>query len=449
MKVIKIKKGLDIKLKGKPLEKISPPLNFTHYGIYPYDYRIITPKLNVKIGDKVKAGTPILFDKTQTDVCVSSPVSGIVENIIYGEKRKLETIIIKADNEIEYEQFATTSISLLSREQIIDQLLKSGLFVKIKRRPYGIVPKINEIPKHIHISTFDTSPLAPNFNFSLKENISEIQTGIDILSKLTNGKVFLNIDGNIAKNIFENLTNCEITKFYGPHPAGNVGVQIHHLTPIVTKEDIVWTINIQDLVFIGRFFNSGKIDLRKTIALSGSEVNEPHYYQVIEGCQIFTLIENQVKNQNVRIISGNVLTGITTPKEMFLHAFTNQITVIPEGNYYEMFGWAKPGFNKYSVYGTFLSKIFKNKEWTLDSNYHGGHRTFVITGRIDKYLPMDIMPEYLLKAALVDDIDNMEKLGIYEIIEEDIALCEFASETKMDFQPIITNAINLMIKEVE
>lgn len=449
MKTIKIKKGLDIKLKGKPLEKISPPLVFDTFGIYPSDYRVITPKLIVKIGDKVKAGAPILFDKNQTEITITSPVSGTIESIVYGEKRKLETIIVKADKQIEYEQFATTTISLLSREQIVDQLLKSGLFVKIKRRPYGIIPKINEIPKHIHISTFDTAPLAPNFNFVLKNNNSELQSGIDVLSKLTNGKVFLNIDAKISNNIFENFTNCEITKFYGPHPAGNTGVQIHHITPIVRKEDIVWTINVQDVVFIGRFFTMGRVDLQKTIALTGSEINEPQYYEVIEGCQISTLLRNQLKNENVRIICGNVLTGITTEKDMFLHAFTNQVTVIPEGNYYEMFGWAKPGLKKYSVYGTFLSKICKNKEWTLDSNYHGGHRPFVMTGRIDKYLPMDILPEYLLKAAMVDDIENLEKLGIYEVIEEDIALCEFASETKMDFQPIITNAINLMIKEVE
>jgi len=449
MKTIKIKKGLDINLKGKPLEKISPPIEFVYYGVYPSDYRIITPKLNVKIGDRVKAGTPIFFDKTQTQVCVTSPISGIVENIIYGDKRKLELIIIKADKQIEYEPFAQVSPALLSREQLIDQLLKSGLFAKIKRRPYGIIPKINEIPQNIHISTFDTAPLAPNYNFTLKENISEIQTGIDVLSKLTNGKVYLNIDGNISTNIFENLTNCQITKFYGPHPAGNVGVQIHHLTPIIKKEDIIWTVNVQDLAFIGRFFNTGKLDLTKKIALTGSEIKEPHYYEVIEGCQITPILNNQLNNENVRIISGNVLTGIITSKDMYMHAFVNQITVIPEGNYYEMFGWAKPGLRKYSVYGTFLSKICKNKEWVLDSNYHGGHRPFVLTGRIDKYLPMDILPQYLLKAALVEDIENLEKLGIYEIIEEDIALCEFASETKMDFQPIITNAINLMIKEVE
>lgn len=449
MSNIKLKKGLDIKLKGKAYEKISEALFIKRYALMPNDYRNLTPKLDVKIDDKVKAGSAVFHDKNNPQVLFTSPVSGTIENIVFGDKRKILCVIIKKNDSNEFEQFNSGNADDFTREQIIEQLLKSGLWTKIVRRPYGIIPKIDEMPKHIHISTFDSAPLAPNYNFSLKDNLSEFQAGVDILAKLTDGKVHVNLDGKIADNIFANVKNAEIHSFLGVHPVGNVGVQIHHTTPIVVKTDVIWTVNPQDVVFIGRLFTTGKLDLTKNIAFVGSEVSEPQYFKVISGCHVTPIAKTQIKNENVRFISGNVLSGTKIDKNCFLNAFDNQITFIPEGNNYEMLGWAKPGLKKYSVYGVFLSKICKNKEWVLNSNLHGGKRTFVLTGKIDKFLPMDIFPTQLLKAAITDDINLLDKLGIYEVIEEDIALCEFASETKMDFQEYISKAINLMIKEVE
>lgn len=445
---VKIRKGLNIKLLGEPYKEISPPIKTFLYAIYPHDYLGFTPKLTVKIGDKVKAGEPLCFEKNFENIKLTSPVSGVIQEIVYGPKRKLEKVIIKADDEINFFEFPHGDVSLFSAEQILDILQKSGLFLRIKRRPFGIVPKINERPKHIHISTFDTAPLAPDYNFTLKDYIEEFQKGVDVLAKLTDGKVHVNLDARISNNIFEKINNCQINLFEGPHPVGNVGVQIHHITPILSKEDVIWTLNPQDVVFIGRLFSTGKLDLRKIIAICGSEVTKPMYYSVIEGCSIESLIENNLKSDNVRIISGNVLTGKTMDKNDYVR-LENQITIIPEGNYYEMFGWAKPGWNKYSYWSVFLSKLRKNKLWRLDTNYHGGVRPFVVTGKMEKVLPMDILPMQLLKAAISEDLEYLEKLGIYEVIEEDIALCEFISETKMDFQQILRNAINLVIKELE
>jgi len=447
MSVIKLKKGLDIKLQGKPVEKITELKLSELYGIKPDDFRNVTPKIIPKVGDKLKAGSPVFYDKNNENFIFTSPVSGVLEEVRRGERRKILEIIIKSDNELEYEEFNTNGFENFSREQIVDLLLKSGLWTRIVSRPYGIIPQLEETPKSIHVSTFDTAPVAVNYNFTLKDNISEFQTGIDILKKLTSGDVNVNIDNKITDNIFSEIKNAKINKFEGKHPAGNVGIQIHHLSPI-NKGEKVWTLNPQDVVFIGRFFKTGKVDLSKTIALSGYGVEEPQYYKVVSGCQISSILSNQKTEENVRIISGNVLTGKKTEKYSFLGYFDNTITIISEGNEYEMFGWAKLGWNRYTATSFFLSKLRKNKEWKLNTNLHGGKRPFVLTGKINKVLPMNILPIYLIKACMAEDIEKIENLGIYEVIEEDLALCEFVSETKIDFQEIIGNAIKLMISEM-
>lgn len=448
MSPIKIKKGLDIKLQGIAEKKKSDIQYSELYAIKPSDFRNITPKIVAKEGEKVKAGTILFHDKNDENIVFTSPISGLLENIVRGERRKILEFSIKPDSEIEYETFKSGKIDDFSEQEIKEQLLKSGLWTKIVKRPYGVIPKIDENPKAIFISTFDSAPLSADYNFTLKDSLVEFQTGIDFLKKLTNVQIHLNINSKIENNIFREIKNVQINEFYGPHPAGNVGVQIHHIDPI-NKGDIVWTINPQDIVFIGRLFSFGKVDLSKIIALAGSEVKEPQYYKVISGCQINKIIENNLKSDNYRIISGNVLTGTKIEKDGYLGYFDNIITVIPEGNHYEMFGWAKPGLNKYSNSKFFLSFLRKNKQWDLDTNLHGGLRPFVLTGRMEKVLPMDILPMQLLKSCIAEDVDMLEKLGIYEILEEDLALCEFISETKMNFQELISNAIDIIRTEME
>lgn len=447
MSIIKLKKGLDIKLEGKANEKIVDLKKSELYAVKPTDFKNLTPKVVAKADQKVKVGSVLFHDKYKPEIVFTSPVSGTLVEIKRGERRKILEFIIKPDDNFEYEQFKSGSANDFSSDEIKDQLIKSGLWTKIIKRPYGIIANPEQKPKAIHISTFDSAPLSPNYNFTLKDDIKDFQFGVDILAKLS--AVHVNIDATVSNNIFANISNATINKFQGKHPAGNVGIQIHHTTPIVTKDDIVWTVNPQDIVFIGRLFKNGTLDFTKIIALTGHEVSEPQYVKIIAGAKISDIVNNNLKGDNVRIISGNVLTGTTVLKDSFIGVDHNHITVITEGNYYEMFGWAKPGFNKFSVSKAFFSWLNPNKEWKLDTNMHGGHRAFVLTGKIDRVLPMDIMPMQLLKACATDDIDLMEKLGIYEVIEEDIALCEVISETKMDFQDILDKAITLMITETE
>ncbi len=447
MSAIRIKKGLDINLVGKAKQDVKDmPLAET-YALIPDDFKNVTPKIVVKQGEKVKAGSVLFFDKKNPEIVFTSPVSGELQLIERGARRKILRFIVKANKEIQYEQFKTGKPSDFSTVEIIEQLIKSGLWTKIIRRPYGIIPRKYETPKAIYISTFDTAPLAPDYNFTIKNYFDEFQAGVDILAKLTSGKIHININSAIAENIFKNTKNAQINEFTGKHPAGNPSVQIFHISPI-NKGDVVWTVNPQDVVFIGRLFSKGILDLTKIIALTGSEVKNPQYYKIISSAQISDLLKNNINEGKVRIISGNVLNGTKIPKNGYLGAFDNQITVVPEGDYYEMFGWMKPGLNKFSASKFFLSWLKSNKEWKLDTGLHGGERPFVLTDKLNKVMPMDILPIQLIKACMAEDIDMMEKLGIYEVLEEDFALCEVISETKLDFQKIIRDAINLMIEEV-
>ncbi len=445
--IIKLKRGLDINLKGKPQKKITElPLAET-YALKPADYKFVTPKVQARVGDRVKAGDVLFFDKYRPEIVFTSPVSGEVIEIRRGQRRRILEYVVKADKEIEYQMFSAGSVSQLEEKQIIDTLVKSGLWAGIIQRPYGIIADPGHKPKAVHISTFDSAPLAPDYQFVFRDDLEDFQLGVDILAKISGAKVFLNLDGRIEDNIFDNVKNVEITRFIGKHPAGNVGIQIHHLTPVM-KGEVVWTVSAQDIVFIGRLFRTGKYDLTRIIALAGSEVKDPHYYKLIVGTNIQPIIADQLSQDNVRIISGNVLTGSKVDKKGYLGRYDNMITVIPEGDYYEFMAWAGLGLKKYSTSRTFFSWLFPKKEWVIDTNMHGSVRPFVVTGRMDQVLPMDILPEYLLKAILANDIDRMEALGIYEIVEEDMALCEFVCVSKIEIQEIVRQGLQAMIKEM-
>ncbi len=446
-KQIKLKRGLDIKLKGKAVEMLAESIKAEKYALKMADFKNITPKLVVKEGERVKAGSTLFYDKYRTSLCFTSPVSGEVLEIKRGERRMILEVIIIADKEIVYEKFDDATKVDISKAQITEVLLKSGLWTTILQRPYGIIANPEVEPKTIHISTFDLSPLSTNLNFALQSEISDFQKGINVLSKFINGKINLNLDARINTNIFDNIKNVDINKFSGPHPAGNVGVQIHHTTPI-NKGETIWVVNAFHVVQIGKLFSKGIYDAQMTIALAGSEVLEPKYYKIIQGANVEPLLKKRLKEGNNRIISGNVLTGTKIESTGFLSFYDNMITVIPEGNYHEFMGWLAPGFKKFSTYRTFMAWLLPNREYVLDTNMHGGERALVVTGHYEKYLPMDILPMQLIKAILAEDIDKMENLGIYEITEEDFALCEFACTSKTEIQEIIRKGINLMIKEM-
>ncbi len=444
---IKIKKGLDIKLKGKATDELHTVSPFGLYAIKPTDFINIIPKLLVSENDEVVVGTPLFYAKHDTRIQFCSPVSGKVKEVFRGDKRKLMEIVIESDGKLTSlakKQFSDN----FSKDEIIETLLANGYWPAIRQRPFHIIANPDIMPKAIFISGFDSSPLAANFEFIFSKRMAEIQKGINVLSKLTEGKIHFSIHNELNgdNSIFKKLLNVEMHTFSGPHPSGNIGTQIHHIDPI-NKGEIVWTINLADVANIGKYFTTGELSFEKTIAVCGSEVENPKYYNVISGVSLNS-IQPINKDVKVRNISGNVLTGTQISETGFLGFYENMFTLIPEGYYYEFFGWITPGFNKFSLSRSFFSWLTPKREYTLDTNYHGELRNFVVTGQYEKVFPWDILPQQLLKAMLIKDYDLMEKLGILEVAEEDFALCEFVCTSKIELQEIVRNSINDFIKEM-
>lgn len=447
--ILKIKKGLNIPLKGEAEKIILKSDLSSAYALKPTDFFGITPKLTVDINSKVKAGSCLFVDKNKPEIKFTSPVSGVVTEINRGEKRKILEIVIEPDKNIEYENFLDNDYHKLSKEEIISILLDSGLWPAIRQRPFNLIANPKDKPKAIFISAFDTAPLAPDYDFILVNFYNEFQTGINILKNISDCKIHLSINGQSSiLSFYKKLENVQIHKIFGKHPAGNIGVQIHHIDPI-NKGEIVWHINPQHVIQIGNLFLKGIYDATKIIALTGSEIIKPVYYKVISGTSIKELVENNVKSEKVRYISGNVLTGEKIYKSGFLGFYDSQITVIPEGDYHEFMGWLKPGFRKYSFHRVFFSWLFPRKKYVIDTNLHGGERPFIMTGIYEKVFPMDILPVQLIKSILAEDIDMMEKLGIYEVAPEDFALCEFICPSKINFQEIVLKGFELLLKELK
>lgn len=457
--LIKTKRGLDIQLNGKAQEIIGKSLISDVIALVPHHYRGIIPKVSVKEGDVVKAGTPVFHDKTFTDMNFVSPVSGTIIAVNRGERRKVLSITIAKDAETNYQTFNIKPLSELQGEEIKALLLESGLWAFIKQRPYDVIANPVNVPKAIYISCFDSAPLAPNYEFMLKGQSTDFQTGIDALSKLTPGKVNLGIKAGSISTDFRSTKNVEITEYEGPHPIGNVGIQIHHTNP-VNKGETVWTLNVQDVLFIGRFFNKGIVDLKKLVVLTGPEVNNPQYFPTIVGSSIQPIIKNNISNKTpIRFICGNVLSGIQVESDGWLNPYTSQITVIDEGSEtHELFGWAMPRFHKFSSSRLYFNRIIENKlvqkifgkaNYEYDARLLGGRRAIIMSGEYDKVLPMDILPEFLIKAMIANNIDKIEALGGYEIAPEDVALCEFVCTSKQPLQYIVRTALDNLKKEVD
>ena len=418
------------------------------YAVKPINFQGLTPKLTVNEGEQVLAGSPLFVDKYRPDIRFTSPVSGTVSRIVRGDKRKLLAVVVAPSEEQQYVPHPVKDINSLSREEVMQRMLESGAWPFLKQRPYGILANPADTPKAIFISGFDSTPLGPDIDFALTGEGEAFQAGIDALRKLS-GVLHLSLNNQVSANsIFRKIKGVGTHTFVGPHPAGNVGIQIHHLSPI-NKGEIVWTIEPQHVVSLGRLFLKGIYDVSKVVALVGSEVKKPRYFRIISGANITPLQSYINTSSNQRYISGNVLSGTNIGASGHLGFYHTMISVIPEGDHYEFLGWANPfRMKKYSVSRSYLSWVFPDKEYALDTNINGGQRAFVMTGEYEKVLPMDIYPVHLLKAILAGDIDRMEQLGIYEVIEEDLALCEFVCTSKIDVQHILRQGINLMIKEM-
>lgn len=445
-KTVKLRKGFDIRMQGVAEHIFTQNPMPEAVALKPTDFVGLVAKLSVKEGDKVLAGDPLFVDKLRPEVQFTSPVSGTVSAINRGNRRALLSVVVTPDKETEYKQFESTNVDSMSREQIISTMLNAGVWPFVKQRPYDVIANPNDKPKAIHISTFDTAPLAPDYTFALEDSAADFQAGVNALKKLTDGVVNLNVNKeDRAKTTFTQIQGVEQNFFQGPHPAGNVGVQIHHIDPI-NKGDVVWVVNPQDVVIIGRLFSKGIFDARVVVALTGA-VKGPRYYKTILGASIKSFMASEQIGDNMRVISGNVLTGTKLSKDDFISYYDSQVTVIAEGTEPTFMGWLAPGFGRHSLSRAYFSWLTPNKEYALNTNTNGGVRAFVFTGVYEKVLPMDIYPMQLLKAILAEDIDKMEQLGIYEVVPEDFALCEYVCPSKIEIQSIIRQGLDTIRKE--
>ena len=446
-KDIRIRKGFNLNLDGeanKILVDIHPSKTF---ALKPADFFSSTPKLLVKEGAKVEKGTPLFFAKENPRVHFVSPVSGEVTAINRGAKRKILEVVVTLDDSAAAVKHEIPALNALDQEQTKEILLKAGAWPFITQRPYGTIARPEDTPKAIFVSTYTTAPLDVDYDFLLKNNKTEFQKGIDVLAKLSDN-LTLTADASF-KGLFEKIENANIVGVSGNHPAGNVGVQIHHLAPVNAGET-VWVVNPEDVANIGALFMSGEFSAQRTVALVGSSVGNPQYYKATIGASISALLEEaKIDNsQPNRFINGDVLTGSATSPDNYLGFYNNLFSIIPEGNNYRMFGWLPFVDNNIpSMSKTSLSWLFGKRKAKVNTNLNGEERALVVTGEMEKVLPMDIYPMQLLKACMVEDIERMEALGIYEVVPQDFALVDYSSTSKIEAQEIIKQGIELMIKE--
>lgn len=443
--VIKLKKGLDINLKGKATAKVSAASASKVYGLVPDAFWGMKPKVVVKEGDEVKAGDALFVNKLHPEMKFVSPVAGKVTLVERGDRRKVLSVQVEAAATQQYVDFGKKQVNSLNAEQVKEALLESGLFGFIIQRPYAVVANPDDQPKAIFVSAFSDMPLAVDTNVTLKGQEANFQTGIDALAKIA--KVYVGVK---AGSVVAGTKNATVTEFKGKCPAGNVGVQINHISPI-NKGEIVWTLGAEEVVFIGRLFNEGKVDLTRTIAVAGSEIKEPQYKQVLVGAKIGDIVAGNVETgKKVRLIDGNPLTGMKTSENDFILAHSTEVTAIPEGDDAdELFGWIAPRFKNFSVSRSYFSWLMPKKEYVLDARVKGGHRHMIFSGEYDSVFPMDIYPEQLVKAIIAGDIDRMEALGIYEVAPEDFAVAEFVDSSKVELQRIVREGLDMLRKENE
>ena len=452
MKTIKLKKGLDIAMDGRAELRIVSMTQPDVVKIVPDDYHGFTPKVAVKEGDAVQVGSVLLFDKNRPTLKITSPVSGIVAEVARVERRKLLYVAVQRDGKQTAANLPKIDLAA-DRSQLLDAVLNAGFGALIRQRPYDVVANPDVTPKAIFVSAFDTAPLAPDYNFVLKGRATDVQTGLSVLAKLTDGKVYYSVSPSTSAEL-RNMHDVEITEFAGAHPAGNVGVQINHLSP-VNKGETVWTMNVQDVALLGHFARTGQLDMTRTIAVAGPEVLEPAYVQTLSGTAIASIVNCDLsRGIKVRVVNGNVLSGTQADADAVLSPFAGVVSAIAEGDEAnEMFGWIMPRFHKFSNSLSYpwqrLLKHCGRAHYDYDARILGGHRAIVVSGEYEKVFPMDIMPEQLIKAMIAKNLDKMEQLGAYEVAPEDFALCEYVCTSKLELQNIVREALDYMRKELE
>lgn len=447
-RTIKLRKGLDINLSGvseKKNETLSGPML---YALNPDDFVGITPKLVVHEGDKVMIGSPLFVNKHFPEECFVSPVSGVVSAIVRGDRRKILSIQVSSDKEQKSREFEKVDLNTVSADGMIQLLASSGLLGFVKQRPYDVTANPSDRPRDIFVSAFSSMPLAADFSYVVQGQETAFQKGITALSRIAS--VHVGISPVQETTFLASLENADVTVFDGPNPAGNVGVQINNVAPI-NKGEIVWTVGAEEVIFIGRLVETGKVDLTRIVAVAGSEILRPAYYRVPVGINLSALLSGQLKKkEHVRIINGNPLVGIRTDINGFLAAHATEVTAIPEGDdVHEMLGWIRPRLNQFSTSRSYFSWLFgKGKSYTLDARIKGGERHIIMSGEYDRVFPMDIYAGYLIKAIITGDIDRMEALGIYEVAPEDFAVAEFVDSSKLELQRIVRQGLDMLRKEM-
>ena len=444
--LIKLRKGLDIKLEGAAIETKVEIGKAKEYALQPDDFTGVVPKVVVREGDRVKAGDPLFVDKNCPDVRFASPVSGEVTEVVRGDRRKVLCVKVKADAEQEYAEFGKKDVSALSGDEVKQALLEAGLFGYINQLPYAVATNPTTAPKAIFVSALRDMPLAGKFEYELQGNEEAFQAGLTALSKMA--KTYLGIGLLQVNEVLHKAKDVDVNIFDGRCPTGNVGVQVNHIDP-VNKGEVVWTVDPTAVIFFGRLFLTGHVDLTRTVAIAGSEVSNPAYADVLVGTPLKDLLEGRLNKQDhVRIINGNPLTGCKDSLDGYLGAHTSEVCAIPEGDDNdEMLGWIMPRTKDFSVNRSYFSWLFPGKKYRLDARVKGGERHMIMSGEYDSVLPMDILGEYLIKAIITGDIDRQEQLGIYEVSPEDFAVAEFVDSSKLELQKIVREGLNLLRKE--
>ena len=444
--LIKLRKGLDIKLEGAAIETKVEIGKAKEYALQPDDFTGVVPKVVVREGDRVKAGEPLFVDKNCPDVRFASPVSGEVTEVVRGDRRKVLCVKVKADAEQEYAEFGKKDVSALSGDEVKQALLEAGLFGYINQLPYAVATNPTTAPKAIFVSALRDMPLAGKFEYELQGNEEAFQAGLTALSKMA--KTYLGIGLLQVNEVLHKAKDVDVNIFDGRCPTGNVGVQVNHIDP-VNKGEVVWTVDPTAVIFFGRLFLTGHVDLTRTVAIAGSEVSNPAYANVLVGTPLKDILDGRLNKQDhVRIINGNPLTGRKDSLDGYLGAHTSEVCAIPEGDDNdEMLGWIMPRTKDFSVNRSYFSWLVPGKKYRLDARVKGGERHMIMSGEYDSVLPMDIFGEYLIKAIITGDIDRQEQLGIYEVSPEDFAVAEFVDSSKLELQKIVREGLNLLRKE--
>lgn len=439
-------RGYNIKLRGVPARELKDASS-NRYAIQPPNFRGIAPipKLMVEIGQSVKAGDPIFFDKSNPDILYVAPVSGEVVEVNRGAKRAITEVVILADKEQQHKKFTAPELGKASREDLVKFLTSSGAWPLIIQRPFDIVPDVNEVPDNIFISTFSTAPLAADRGFLLQGKEADFHKGLEVLTALTSGKVYLGLSANDKEAPAKVFTDAAAEKVYfkGPHPAGNVGIQMHHISPIGAK-GMVWTVGVQDVATIGSLFTKGIFDSSRILALSGAPFTKPSYIRTNLGANVGEVTSGMLDNEKIRYVSGDVLSGHEKSADQYVDWRSEQITTLKEGDYYEMFGWLLALKPRPSISHTYPTAFIPGISYEADTNTHGEKRAFVVTGQYESVLPMDIYPQQLFKSIVMKDIEQMEGLGIKELSEEDVALCEFVCTSKQPLQHLLREGLDII-----